>query len=53
MAAMTVGRMKRDRRDRSAVGMASDVGRVRSMNEDRALETLTLFAVADGQWVAT
>lgn len=29
-------------------GSASDVGRVRTVNEDRALETLTLFAVADG-----
>jgi len=29
-------------------GSASDVGRVRTVNEDLALETLTLFAVADG-----
>jgi serine/threonine protein phosphatase PrpC len=29
-------------------GSASDVGRVRTVNEDRALETLALFAVADG-----
>ena len=29
-------------------GSASDVGRVRSINEDLALESLTLFAVADG-----
>jgi PPM family protein phosphatase len=29
-------------------GSASDVGRVRSVNEDLALESLTLFAVADG-----
>jgi serine/threonine protein phosphatase PrpC len=29
-------------------GSASDVGRVRTVNEDRVLETLTLFAVADG-----
>jgi serine/threonine protein phosphatase PrpC len=29
-------------------GSATDVGRVRTINEDRALETLTLFAVADG-----
>ncbi len=29
-------------------GSASDVGRVRTINEDRALESLTLFAVADG-----
>ncbi|MHB8680733.1 MAG: Stp1/IreP family PP2C-type Ser/Thr phosphatase, partial [Acidimicrobiales bacterium] len=29
-------------------GSASDVGRVRALNEDLALETLTLFAVADG-----
>ena len=29
-------------------GSASDVGRVRAVNEDRALESLTLFAVADG-----
>jgi protein phosphatase len=29
-------------------GSASDVGRVRTVNEDRSLETLTLFAVADG-----
>jgi serine/threonine protein phosphatase PrpC len=29
-------------------GSASDVGRVRIVNEDRVLETLTLFAVADG-----
>ena len=29
-------------------GSASDVGRVRTVNEDRALESLTLFAVADG-----
>jgi serine/threonine protein phosphatase PrpC len=29
-------------------GSASDVGRVRAVNEDRALETLSLYAVADG-----
>src|SRR5579863_2715278 len=29
-------------------GSASDVGRVRTVNEDLALESLTLFAVADG-----
>jgi PPM family protein phosphatase len=29
-------------------GSASDVGRVRSVNEDLALESMTLFAVADG-----
>ncbi len=29
-------------------GSASDVGRVRTVNEDRSLESLTLFAVADG-----
>ncbi|MDA8070497.1 MAG: Stp1/IreP family PP2C-type Ser/Thr phosphatase [Actinomycetota bacterium] len=29
-------------------GSASDVGRVRSMNEDRLLESVALFAVADG-----
>jgi len=29
-------------------GSASDVGRVRAVNEDLALESLTLFAVADG-----
>ena len=29
-------------------GSATDVGRVRTVNEDLALETLTLFAVADG-----
>jgi serine/threonine protein phosphatase PrpC len=29
-------------------GSASDVGRVRTVNEDRALEGSTLFAVADG-----
>lgn len=29
-------------------GSASDVGRVRTVNEDLALETVTLFAVADG-----
>jgi PPM family protein phosphatase len=29
-------------------GSASDVGRVRTVNEDRALEASTLFAVADG-----
>jgi protein phosphatase len=29
-------------------GSATDVGRVRSVNEDQALETTTLFAVADG-----
>jgi len=29
-------------------GSASDVGRVRTVNEDFALESLTLFAVADG-----
>jgi PPM family protein phosphatase len=29
-------------------GSASDVGRVRTVNEDRALEALALFAVADG-----
>jgi protein phosphatase len=29
-------------------GSASDVGRVRTVNEDRWLESLTLFAVADG-----
>jgi serine/threonine protein phosphatase PrpC len=29
-------------------GSASDVGRVRSVNEDFALESMTLFAVADG-----
>jgi protein phosphatase len=29
-------------------GSATDVGRVRTVNEDRALESLTLFAVADG-----
>lgn len=29
-------------------GSASDVGRVRSVNEDLALDNLTLFAVADG-----
>jgi len=29
-------------------GSASDVGRVRTVNEDQALETMTLFAVADG-----
>ncbi|MHB8329532.1 MAG: protein phosphatase 2C domain-containing protein, partial [Acidimicrobiales bacterium] len=29
-------------------GSASDVGRVRAVNEDLALQSLTLFAVADG-----
>lgn len=29
-------------------GSASDVGRVRSVNEDLALDSMTLFAVADG-----
>ena len=29
-------------------GSASDVGRVRAVNEDLALESMTLFAVADG-----
>ena len=29
-------------------GSASDVGRVRTVNEDRVLESMTLFAVADG-----
>jgi serine/threonine protein phosphatase PrpC len=29
-------------------GSATDVGRVRNVNEDRSLESLTLFAVADG-----
>ncbi len=29
-------------------GSASDVGRVRAINEDRALESLSLYAVADG-----
>ena len=29
-------------------GSASHVGRVRTVNEDLALESLTLFAVADG-----
>lgn len=29
-------------------GSATDVGRVRTVNEDRVLESLTLFAVADG-----
>ncbi len=29
-------------------GSASDVGRVRTLNEDRALESLSLYAVADG-----
>jgi len=29
-------------------GSATDVGRVRTINEDRALESFTLFAVADG-----
>ncbi|MDE3086357.1 MAG: Stp1/IreP family PP2C-type Ser/Thr phosphatase [Acidobacteriota bacterium] len=29
-------------------GSATDVGRVRTVNEDRALESMTLFAVADG-----
>ena len=29
-------------------GLATDVGRVRTTNEDRAITTLTLYAVADG-----